>query len=67
MTNEPMNHEHLKGGPGWVLLTHNRRGGKLQNYFVAEHHLGMPIDQDLLRVLDNWEHALHGGFRNQAP
>jgi Fe-Mn family superoxide dismutase len=45
------------GGPGWALLTHNRRDGKLHNYFVAEHHLGLPIDQDLLLVLDSWEHA----------
>ena len=50
------------GGPGWALLTHNRRDGKLHNYFVAEHHLGMPIDQDLLLVLDSWEHAFMVDF-----
>ncbi len=45
------------GGPGWALLTRNRRDGKLHTYFVAEHHLGLPIEQDLLIVLDSWEHA----------
>ncbi len=44
-------------GPGWALLTRNRRDGKLHTYFVAEHHLGLPIEQDLLVVLDSWEHA----------
>ena len=44
-------------GPGWALLTRNRRDGKLHTYFVAEHHLGLPIEQDLLCVLDSWEHA----------
>ena len=44
-------------GPGWALLTRNRRDGKLHTYFVAEHHLGLPIEQDILLVLDSWEHA----------
>lgn len=45
------------GGPGWAVLTRNRRDGKLHSYFFAEHHLGLPIEQDLLVVLDSWEHA----------
>ena len=45
------------GGPGWALLTRNRRDGKLHTYFIAEHHLGLPVDQDILLVLDSWEHA----------
>jgi len=44
-------------GPGWAVLTRNRRDGKLHTYFFAEHHLGLPIEQDLLVVLDSWEHA----------
>jgi len=44
-------------GPGWALLTHNRRDGRLHTYFIAEHHLGLPIEQDLLIALDSWEHA----------
>ena len=45
------------GGPGWAVVTKNRRDGKLHTYFLAEHHIGLPIDQDLLIVLDSWEHA----------
>lgn len=44
-------------GPGWAFLTRNRRDGKLHTYFFGEHHLGLPIEQDLLVVLDSWEHA----------
>lgn len=44
-------------GPGWALLTRNRRDGKLHTYYIAEHHLGLPIEQDILLVLDSWEHA----------
>ncbi len=44
-------------GPGWAVLTRNRRDGKLHSYFFGEHHLGLPIEQDLLVVLDSWEHA----------
>jgi Fe-Mn family superoxide dismutase len=44
-------------GPGWAVLTRNRRDGKLHTYFFGEHHLGLPIEQDLLVVLDSWEHA----------
>ena len=55
------------GGPGWALLTHNRRDGKLHNYFVAEHHRGLPIDQDLLLVLDSWEHAFMVDFGIKRP
>jgi Fe-Mn family superoxide dismutase len=55
------------GGPGWALLTFNRRDGKLHTYFVAEHHLGMPIDQDLLVVLDSWEHAFMVDYGIKRP
>ncbi len=44
-------------GPGWAILTRNRRDQKLHTYFFGEHHLGLPIDQDLLVVMDSWEHA----------
>ncbi len=55
------------GGPGWALLTRNRRDGKLHTYFVAEHHLGLPIDQDLLIVLDSWEHAFMVDYGIKRP
>jgi Fe-Mn family superoxide dismutase len=55
------------GGPGWALLTRNRRDGKLHTYFVAEHHLGMPIEQDLLLVVDSWEHAYMVDYGTARP
>ena len=43
--------------PGWVLTTHNRVDGKLHNYIAFEHHLNIPIHQDIVMALDCWEHA----------
>jgi Fe-Mn family superoxide dismutase len=54
-------------GPGWALLTRNRRDGRLHTYFVAEHHLGLPIEQDLLVVLDSWEHAFMVDYGIRRP
>ena len=54
-------------GPGWALLTRNRRDGKLHTYFIAEHHLGLPIEQDLLIVLDSWEHAFMVDYGIKRP
>jgi len=54
-------------GPGWSLLTRNRRDGQLHTYFIAEHHLGLPIDQDLLLVLDSWEHAFMVDYGIKRP
>jgi len=54
-------------GPGWALLTRNRRDARLHTYFVAEHHLGLPIEQDLLLVLDSWEHAFMVDFGIKRP
>ena len=55
------------GGPGWAILTRNRRDGKLHSYFFAEHHLGVPIEQDLLVVLDSWEHAFMVDYGIKRP
>jgi superoxide dismutase, Fe-Mn family len=54
-------------GPGWALLTRNRRDGKLHTYFIAEHHLGLPIEQELLLVLDSWEHAFMVDYGIKRP
>ena len=54
-------------GPSWSLLTRNRRDGRLHTYFIAEHHLGLPIDQDLLLVLDSWEHAFMVDYGIKRP
>ena len=55
------------GGPGWAVLTRTRRDGKLHTYFIAEHHLGLPIEQDLLVVLDSWEHAFMVDYGIKRP
>ena len=54
-------------GPGWALLTHNRRDGKLHTYFIAEHHLGLPIEQEILIALDSWEHAFMVDYGIKRP
>lgn len=54
-------------GPGWAILTRNRRDNKLHTYFFAEHHLGLPIDQDILCVLDSWEHAFMVDYGIKRP
>jgi len=54
-------------GPGWAVLTRNRRDNKLHTYFFAEHHLGLPIEQDLLVVLDSWEHAYMVDYGTARP
>ena len=43
--------------PGWVLLTKNRMDGKLHTYIIYEHHIGLPVHQDIVLALDCWEHA----------
>ena len=55
------------GGPGWAILTRNRRDGKLHTYFLAEHHIGLPVEQDLLIVLDSWEHAFMVDYGIKRP
>ena len=43
--------------PGWVLTCRNRIDGKLHNYLMHEHHIGLPVHQDVVMALDCWEHA----------
>lgn len=43
--------------PGWVLLTRNRVDGKLHHYILFEHHIGLPVHQEVILALDCWEHA----------
>lgn len=42
---------------GWVVLTKSRIDGKLHTYLLTEHHVGFPVHQDILLVLDSFEHA----------
>lgn len=52
---------NLKGvamsAPGWAILTYNKVDKKLHTYLLQEHHIGLPVHQELLLVLDSWEHA----------
>ena len=43
--------------PGWVLLTFNKVDKKLHTYILYEHHVGLPVHQEVLLALDCWEHA----------
>jgi Fe-Mn family superoxide dismutase len=42
---------------GWVLTTRSRVDGKIHNYICYEHHLNIPVHQDIIMALDCWEHA----------
>jgi Fe-Mn family superoxide dismutase len=42
---------------GWVLTTYNRVDKTLHNYIMYEHHIGLPVHQDVVLALDCWEHA----------
>jgi Fe-Mn family superoxide dismutase len=43
--------------PGWIVTTQNKVDGKLHNYMVFEHHIGLPVHQEVVLALDCWEHA----------
>ena len=43
--------------PGWVVLTLNEVDKKVHTYIMYEHHIGLPVKQNLLLALDCWEHA----------
>ncbi len=42
---------------GWVVVTKSRVDGRLHTYLMTEHHTGFPVLQDILLVLDSYEHA----------
>lgn len=44
-------------GVGWAILYQDNRNGKLNNFWIDEHHVGHPVDRSPLLVLDAWEHA----------
>ena len=43
--------------PGWVLLTKNNVDWQLHTYIMFEHHIGLPVNQEIIFALDCWEHA----------
>ena len=51
---------------GWVVVTKSRVDGQLHTYLLTEHHVGLPVHQDIILVLDSYEHAFaidHGTDR----
>ncbi len=43
--------------PGWVVVTKNKQDGLVHTYIIYEHHIGLPVDQEIILALDCWEHA----------
>jgi len=43
--------------PGWVVLTYNKVDKSVHHYVMYEHHVGLPVHQEILLALDCWEHA----------
>lgn len=62
---------HTKGAaastPGWVLTTYNKVDHSLHNYILYEHHIGLPVHQDVILALDCWEHAYMVDYSTQKP
>lgn len=44
-------------GVGWAILYQDTRDGRLNNFWIDEHHIGHPVDRTPVLVLDAWEHA----------
>lgn len=43
--------------PGWVVATYNKMTKQLHTYILFEHHIGLPVGQEIILALDCWEHA----------
>jgi superoxide dismutase, Fe-Mn family len=43
--------------PGWVVTAVNKVDGKLHNHVMYEHHIALPVHQEIILALDCWEHA----------
>jgi Fe-Mn family superoxide dismutase len=44
-------------GVGWVVSARHETSNRLTNFWVTEHHLGLPAGMRLIAVFDLWEHA----------
>ncbi len=51
-------------GPGWTVVSRSRVDGTIKNSFVMEHHRGLPVHQDIIMVVDSWEHAFMIDYGN---
>ncbi len=43
--------------PGWVVLAWNKITKQLHTYIMYEHHIGLPVHQEIILALDCWEHS----------
>ena len=43
--------------PGLVVLTKNKIDNTVHTYILYEHHIGLPVHQEIILALDCWEHA----------
>jgi Fe-Mn family superoxide dismutase len=53
--------------PGWVVLTKNQVDGRLHTYIMYEHHVGFPIQNNVVMALDCWEHAFAIDYGTDKP
>ena len=53
--------------PGWVVTTYSRVDKKLHNYLMFEHHIGLPVHQEVVMALDCWEHAYMIDYGTTKP
>jgi Fe-Mn family superoxide dismutase len=62
---------HVKGTaastPGWVITTYSKVDGTLHTYVMYEHHVGLPVHQEIILALDCWEHAYMIDFGTAKP
>lgn len=53
---------------GWVVTTKNAVDGKLHNFIMFEHHIGLPVFQSqIILALDCWEHAFMIDYGTKKP
>lgn len=53
--------------PGWVVTTFDRVNKRLHNYIMYEHHIGLPVHQEIIMALDCWEHAYMIDYGTSKP
>ena len=53
--------------PGWVVLTKNQVDNRLHTYIMYEHHVGFPIQNNVVMALDCWEHAFAIDYGTDKP
>lgn len=61
----------VRGGAGsthgWVVTTFDRQKKRLHNYIMYEHHIGLPVNQEIIMALDCWEHAYMIDYGTSKP